>query len=304
MLQAARGSPPVNGGMAKGTKPRCAFAIISDADTPDARQLQPSAYMLGLSEQVASMADAVLIVQGKELPVHTYILAANSPVFAAMLETAQTTPQKSKTLHHIPLPGDRLAVVCTALRYMYIGSLVVSPSMPAIKSCQDAAALVSFAHKYSITQLVDKAEIYLIGEACDDGGQALFGDPEHLVAWVILAETCKLDLFLAYAERFMIQHLDASFWQGALAEVDSGISQQCFLRVLRGALHGRQELVRSVEVLKEHLVSSGNDGLIRRCSYCRKLCGGTCASFQSLMVNVDDLDVSINTLTKWHKQDA
>lgn len=289
--------------MATGTKPRRSRA---NTDVEDASR-QPSAYMLGLSHQVVSMADAVLIVQAAEVPVHTYVLAANSPVFATMLGTITIAPQKSKTLYKIPLQGDSLAVVCTALRYMYIGSLVVSPGTPAIKSCDDAAALVSFAHKYSITQLVDKAEAYLIGAACEDDGQALFGDPKQLVEWVILAETCNLDVFLAYAERFMIQHMDASFWQGALAEVDGGISQQCFLRVLRGALHGRQELVKSVEVLKEHLVSnnsSSNDGFSRRCNYCRKLCGGGCASFQSLMVDVNDLDVSIKTLTKWHKQDT
>ena len=41
---------------------------------------QPTAYMMGLPDQVASMADAILVVQATELPVHTYILAANSPV--------------------------------------------------------------------------------------------------------------------------------------------------------------------------------------------------------------------------------
>lgn len=51
----------------------------------------PSSYMLGFSEQVASMADAILIVQARELPVHTYILAANSPVLADLLETAQNS---------------------------------------------------------------------------------------------------------------------------------------------------------------------------------------------------------------------
>ena len=177
VLQAARGNCPVNGGMAAGTKQRRARGRATILDVAEVSS-QPSGYMLGLSEQVASMADAVLIVQGTELPVHTYVLAANSPVFADMLETAPvaTAPQKSKPLHNIPLEGDSMHVVCTALRYMYLGSFVVSPSKPAIQSCEDAAALVTFAHKYSMTELLDTAENHLIGEACKDKGKDLFGD--------------------------------------------------------------------------------------------------------------------------------
>lgn len=95
-----------------------------------------------------------------------------------------------------------------------------------------------------MTQLWDKAEGHLISEACKDNRKVLFGDPRQLVAWVILAEICKLDVFRAHAESFMIQHMDASFWQVEMAGVTGGISQQCFLRVLRGALHGRQEAVK------------------------------------------------------------
>ena len=283
--------------MGTGTKPRRSRAVKQDVEDGSR---QPSAYMLGLSEQVASMGDAVLIVQEVELPVHTYVLAANSPVFATALETI--APQQSKRLHKIPLEGDSLPVVCTALRYMYLGSLVVSPSEPAIKSCDDAAALVSFAHKYGITQLVDKAEGYLIGEACQDSGKALFGDEKQLIEWVILAETCKLDGFLAHAERFMIQHMDVNFWQGEVARVKDGISQQCFLRVLRGALHGRQEAVKSIKVLQNQLASGNfNRGYsgYSNCSRCGNSCGGLC----KFLVDADQLDVSIATLKEWHKQD-
>ena len=78
----------MNGGMPTRSKQGRTGATKPDVEEASR---QPSAYMLGLSEQVASMADAVLIVQGMELPIHTYILIANSPVFADMLETASTT---------------------------------------------------------------------------------------------------------------------------------------------------------------------------------------------------------------------
>lgn len=285
--------------MATGTKRR------SRATKPDVEDVssEPSAYMLGLSEQVASMADAVLIVQGTELPVHTYILAANSPVFADILEAPPAAPQKTKPLYRIPLEGDSLPVVCTALRYMYIGSLVVSPSKPAIQSCEDAAALVTFTHKYSMAQLLAKAEDHLIGEVCKDNGKVLFGDPKQLVAWVVLAETCKLDVFLAHAESFMIKHMDASFWQGEMAAVTGGISQLCFLRVLRGALHGRQEAVKALQ----ERVHSASDDVAGYCSYCDDYCDGPCPPHNNRLRQsevIEALDVSITTLTEWHKQDC
>ena len=86
-------SCPVDGGMAAGT---VRLSPATKSDMEDASS-QPSSYMLGLSEQVASMADAVLIMQVMELPVHTYILAANSPVFADILEAPPTEPPKSQS---------------------------------------------------------------------------------------------------------------------------------------------------------------------------------------------------------------
>lgn len=178
---------------------RCGEIMKVMTDLRDVRSV-PSGYMLGLSGKVASMADAVLVVQALELPVHTYILAANSPVFADMLEATQNearaaAPQEATTLHRIALEGDSLPVVCTALKYLYSGRYVVSPSKPAIQSCEDAAALVTFAHKYGMTQLVTQAEGYLIEAACKDKGKSLFSDPTQLVVWVTLSERCKLTAF-------------------------------------------------------------------------------------------------------------
>lgn len=195
---------------------------------------------------------------------------------------------------------------------MYLGSLIVSPSKPTIQCSEDAAALAHFAHKYNMTQLLNEAEGYLIGEACSNKGKALFGDPTELVAWVILAETCKLDVFLAHAERFMIQHMDITSWKLADSEATGDISQQCFLRVLRGALHGRQEAFKAVVKLERKIASQLSSTYNRTCccSHCLTHCQGTCglakraiAKEDIAKVDIAALDISITTLTEWHKQD-
>lgn len=44
--------------------------------------------------------------------------------------------------------------------------------------------------------------------------------------------------------------MDTSFWPNALAKGSGGISEQCFLRVLRGALHGRKHAIKALEQLE------------------------------------------------------
>ena len=275
-------------------------------EAPRLRRIPSTVYMSDrLSDQVKSMTDAVLVVQACELPVHMYILAANSPVFAEMLGTAaaqtitqpvassdREAPQGARSLPRVPLQGDSLQVVCTALKYLYLETCVVSPGEPEIQSCEDAAALVTFAHKYAMSPLLQKAEERLVEEAANleswPRGSSLFGDPTQLVAWVMLAETCELDAFLAHAELYMIKNVDTSFWQGALTAGSGGISQQCFLLVLRGALYGRQHARKFLDVLHQH--------------HCN------CAGYDNDDVPLDsaihgDCDVTIAILRKWHREE-
>ena len=81
-----------------------------------------------------------------------------------------------------------------------------------------------------------KAEKFLIAEASKDGGKDMFEDPSSLVGWVVLAESCKLDEFLAHAELYMIEHAANAVWQ---APVSDRLSVDCSLRVMRGRMHFR-----------------------------------------------------------------
>ena len=191
--------------------------------------------MLGLSEQVKAMTDAELLVQNERLPVHMYVLAMKSSVFAFLYEAALSS-QTACTLTVTPLKGDNLQDVLAALQFLYQASTAISSteSKPFVQSAEEAASLVRFGHKYAVQALLEEGERYLIAKAKVGDGSTLFEDKTGVVAWVSLAESCKLDEFLAHAELFIIKHAGNSFWQSSGGDGISGISQQCFLRLLGG----------------------------------------------------------------------
>ncbi len=199
-------------------------------------------YMQGVSDVYKEMADTILVVEGVELPVHRDLLAANSDVFASLL--ISSLPDKSNRARlRIPLVDDTLSEILTVLGYLYrhrkfiIGQGPVQPNSP-----DDVRALVKFAHKYNMEELVKGCEAYLIDEVQKTSHQeyVLFKRNELVVAWTELAEQCGLKRFLAYCERFMIQDHDESFWHDPAVKADR-LSHDCLLRVLHGQQAHRQK---------------------------------------------------------------
>jgi len=283
-------------GRHKRSRPRSEVALV----TPD-----PEVYMLGLSKQVMALSDATLLVQSHQLPVHSFILAANSPVLADLFETAFTAdgstfgraagsrpkPRGDKTM--IQLQGDSVEDVCAALRYCYVGCNMSSRDKPKLQNCKDAAGLVRVAHKYNMQGLHYEAEKYLIAKAGSNGGKDMFEDPSSLVGWVVLAKSCKLDEFLAHAELYMIKHTMIGFWQEIMGR--NSISMSCFLRVLRGSLHFRQK----VDKLQHQLASVASASDRSCCSF------NGCSyrsTVQAMAVGMQKSNVTVEMLMQWHKE--
>ncbi len=261
--------------------------------------------MLGLSKQVMALSDATLLVQSHQLPVHSFILAANSPVLADLFETAFTAdhstfgraagsrPKSGGDKTMIRLEGDSVTDMCTALRYCYMACNLSNPDKPKLQNCKDAAGLVRVAHKYNMQGLHCEAEKYLIAKASSNGGKDMFEDPSSLVEWVVLAESCKLDEFLAHAELYMIKHTKIGFWQEIMGR--NSISMSCFLHVLRGSLHFRQK----VDKLQHQLASAASASDRSRCSF------NGCSyrsTVQAIAVGMQKSNVTVEMLMQWHKE--
>ncbi len=193
-------------------------------------------HMINVSDTFANMADAVLVLENTEFPVHKNILAANSKVFAeaftaASREADQTNPSGKVSVR---LYGDSLSEISTVLSYLYKDCLFGGTSD--IDCLEDIKVLVKVAHKYSMLSVISVCEIQLIAklkETKNDNEWVLFYDNEAVVSWTEFAEKFSLDTFLAHCEAFMIVDVDATLWMDPAMKADR-ISRGCLMRVLYG----------------------------------------------------------------------
>ena len=189
-------------------------------------------YMEGLPESVAVLTDTILKVDGTDLPVCRAILAVISSVFADLFAYALSRGSKSSRLE-IPLVGDEVPDVRTALEYLYKGCTICSSSALHLKSNDDARSLVKFAHKYNIKSLVEACETYLVGCLQQTGHHSFFTSTEAIVKWTTLAEECELDHLSGSLRARYDNDWDRNKWSHAAMTSDH-ISRRCLLRMLRG----------------------------------------------------------------------
>ena len=103
-----------------------------------------ASYMSSLPASFQEMADVLLVVEGVDLPAHKAILAANSAVLADLFVSLATAASRLKAgLPEIPMLGESLQNVTTALTYLYRNCVFSSDARP-INSSEDATALIKF----------------------------------------------------------------------------------------------------------------------------------------------------------------
>ena len=224
-----------------------------NTDFTDSKDIQ---YLDNLPEQFARLADAVLVIEDVELPVHQAILAANSPFFGDIFLTAsQSSSDKTSCKLHCPLPGDKLSDVLTVLRYCYRACTLFSPSKPRLESAEDACSLARFAHKYDMQALSEACEAFLVSkvQAVETAHDSL--DVNSLVAWTMLAEECNMTQLLANCELILARTWDTCLWQHALLCNTDSISRACLLRILRAAQH---HMIASEQRMQQMVVNRYN----------------------------------------------
>ena len=158
-----------------------------EGDTTKLAGVNDVPYFVGLPEGVAELADVVLLVEGHELPVHSFILIRKSPV----LLTAVTTASKpSQRVCQVPLSDETKEAVVTVLRYLYQETLQIDSS-------SDAQILAKFAHKYNMTQTLELCEKYFVGRLPNMlSVSAVFG-------WAKFAEAYYMSTLLAHCEQYI-----------------------------------------------------------------------------------------------------
>ncbi|KAL3136644.1 Kelch repeat and BTB domain-containing protein 2 [Trebouxia sp. C0009 RCD-2024] len=181
------------------------------------------------SPEFQNMADALLVVEDKQLPVHKAILAASSPTFTTLFTSCSATTREDGRLR-IPL-DDSLLSVCATLRYLYHGCTKLRASK--LQSFDDAYHVITFAHKYNMRGLLEECEADLVGQAMAQVFK-FFGEPGTCVRWTLLAEKCEMSTLLAHCEAYMAQRTVEAFWSSP-AEKAMQLSSTSLLRMLKAA---------------------------------------------------------------------
>lgn len=133
----------------------------------------------GLSEQFALMVDAHLVADGKLVPIHKSLLAAESPVFSDLFLSA-TDCNKSGGTDTFPMPGHTVGDICTFLQFLYkrtATSAEDTPSNGLWKSVEDARPIIQFAHKFNMQTILHECDTCLSQKAEADS-EGIFKDNE------------------------------------------------------------------------------------------------------------------------------
>ena len=169
-------------------------------------------YLEEVPDSLAELADIKLLVEGHEIPLHSYILR-ESPVLLAAFSAACCDKQR---VCEVPLPGESKQHVLLLLKHLYTDNA-------AILSIPDARVLATLAHKYNVMRLHKLSEAYLV-EHCSFKNATVFD-------WVEVAERLELNLLLAHCERYIILCFHR---MSATDKKVSSISQPSLLRIMEG----------------------------------------------------------------------
>ncbi|KAL3158794.1 hypothetical protein ABBQ32_011521 [Trebouxia sp. C0010 RCD-2024] len=188
----------------------------------------------------ASLADAHLVIEGIRLPVHSTILAANSDILAQIFAEATAQHPTQRQLE-VPLPGDSLRDVSTALRYFYKGCTVWLANALEISEALNTISLAKFAHKYGIEPLLQACQDSLIIAVQlnpeSAGSETLRTQYWTIMAQVVdVAETCGMWKRLAHCEFCIIANEHSDFWTHP-AMLSDQVSKHSLLRMLRSFKH-------------------------------------------------------------------
>ena len=260
----------------------------------------------GLTEQFASQTDAYLYVDAKFVPVHSAVLAVQSPVFADMFKLASdndTTAHRRNGRVCLPMTSHSFVGVCAAIKFLYqwtTSDWENTPSKDIWKDIDTAQAILQFAHKFNMKSILKDCDLCLSKKAQEKyaplGGNLFDATTESdaVVLWAALAEECKLTELLSHAELFMAKNMTPTSWLcDSTYPATSQLSSPCLFRVLRAAQ------LYTNHYKKAQCLTHTNQKQTR-CQHCNKYCLTPIGSCSPAAAAVEY--VRAEDLRKWQLQ--
>lgn len=136
-----------------------------------------------------SFADFVLRVSGERIDAHSVVLAARSPVFAAMF----ASPMREGRDKEVVIDDLEASAVRALLSFLYTGTVEVE----VLRSDEPALALLQAAHRYEVSSLVERIAKALAARF----------DVNTVAEWLQVADLIGCKSFRSQCLEFMRQHM-------------------------------------------------------------------------------------------------
>lgn len=127
-------------------------------------------------ENLKSLCDLILVVQGEKCYTHRAVLAGASPVFASMFTNGMKESNPTEYPQKIVLHDSSFRSVEQSLRFLYHGKA-------SVESSEHAVEILDFAHKYQFDELLETLGMFLMESVCMENALELWncGDQCGLV---------------------------------------------------------------------------------------------------------------------------
>ncbi len=172
-------------------------------------------YLSHVSEQMRAAVDMACVVEGKVLPVHSYVLMSASPVLSDVIAShfsGVIQGSSQPAVLSVPLVGTKEQTAKEALQYIYTRCVFKASSPEKITTAHEGERLACFAHKYNIQSMLEDADVAVHKmlssgfKLCDTlQGEAAVKDPESIVDWAEFSDKVSLIKSLEYCEKWLVR---------------------------------------------------------------------------------------------------
>jgi len=171
-------------------------------------------YLSHVSEQMRAAVDMACVVEGKPLPVHSYVLMSASPVLSDVIAShfsGVIQGSSQSAVLSVPLIDTKEQTAKEALQYIYTRCVFKASSPQKITTPQEGERLASFAHKYNIQSMLEDADV-VIYKMLSSGfklyevlkKEDAVKDAEVIIDWAAFADKVSLIKSLEHCEAWLV----------------------------------------------------------------------------------------------------
>jgi len=193
-------------------------------------------------EQIRAAVDMACVVEGKVLPVHSYVLMSASPVLRDVIASHLSGVIQGSShvaVLSVPLIGTKEETAKLALQYIYTRCVFKASSPQQIDAFTEGKRLAAFAHKYNNQSMLEDADevihkMLLEGNVLKyetQKGEDAVKDAEGIIDLAAFSDKVSLIKTSQFCEAYLV--IKFKHYQKALPKLLQ-LRQEVIARIMQG----------------------------------------------------------------------